>query len=119
MKEISKSIIIAMAMSFVFVACRQRRKESRTFNCRHHHRYDDLSDTTSQTQDMDAAKVAPALYKVVKDSLGIRFSTFYINRGMSSAMHSHPTQVLYVIDGGKGDSRTKTGQKILWNLSPA
>jgi quercetin dioxygenase-like cupin family protein len=72
----------------------------------------------SVTQDasMDAAKVAPNLYKVIQDTLGLRILSISYKPGESSVMHSHPDAVLYVIDGGKGEFTAKDGTKSVREL---
>lgn len=67
--------------------------------------------TTSQDATMDATKVAPTLYKLKNDSLGIRVLEVNYKPGQSSAMHSHPDNALYVIEGGKGEFTGKDGAK--------
>ena len=66
---------------------------------------------TSQDAAMDATKVAPALYKLKNDTLGIRVLEINYKPGQSSAMHSHPDNALYVIEGGKGEFTGKDGTK--------
>jgi quercetin dioxygenase-like cupin family protein len=66
---------------------------------------------TSQDAATDAAKVAPALYKLKKDTLGIRVLEINYKPGQSSAMHSHGDQALYVTEGGKGEFTGKDGTK--------
>ncbi len=61
----------------------------------------------------DAAKVAGNLYKVAADTMGIRVLQINYKPGQSSAMHSHPDQALYVIDGGKGEFTDKDGKKMV------
>ena len=67
--------------------------------------------TTSQDATMDATKVAPSLYKLKRDSLGIRVLEINYKPGQSSAMHSHPDNAIYVIEGGKGEFTGKDGTK--------
>ena len=67
--------------------------------------------TTSQDAATDATKVAPALYKLKRDTLGIRVVEINYRPGQSSAMHSHGDQALYVIEGGKGEFTGKDGTK--------
>jgi quercetin dioxygenase-like cupin family protein len=60
---------------------------------------------------MDASKVAGNLYKIKSDTLGIRVLEINYKPGQSSAMHSHPDNALYVIEGGKGEFTGKDGTK--------
>jgi quercetin dioxygenase-like cupin family protein len=67
--------------------------------------------TSSSIASMDASKVAPNLYKVMKDTMGIRILEATYKPGQSSAMHSHPDLVLYVISGGTSEFTGKDGKK--------
>jgi quercetin dioxygenase-like cupin family protein len=67
--------------------------------------------TTTPDAATDAAKVAPALYKLKKDTLGLRVLEINYKPGQSSAMHSHGDQALYVTEGGKGEFTGKDGTK--------
>jgi len=68
--------------------------------------------TTSFDASMDASKIAGNLYKVMKDTMGIRILHATYKPGQSSAMHSHPDLVLYVLSGGKVEFTEKDGKKI-------
>lgn len=67
--------------------------------------------TTSPDAATDASKVAPALYKLKKDTLGIRVLEINYKPGQSSAVHSHGDQAVYVIEAGKGEFTGKDGTK--------
>jgi quercetin dioxygenase-like cupin family protein len=67
--------------------------------------------TTSQDAALDATKVASAMYKLRKDTLGIRVIEINYKAGQASAMHSHPDDALYVIQGGKAEFTGKDGTK--------
>ena len=61
----------------------------------------------------DAAKIAPNEYKVAADTMGIRALQINYKPGESSAMHSHPDQALYVIEGSKAEFTDKDGKKMV------
>jgi quercetin dioxygenase-like cupin family protein len=71
---------------------------------------------TSYDASMNASKVAPDLYKVMKDTMGIRILHATYKPGQSSAMHSHPDLALYVISGGTTEFTGKDGKKIKSDL---
>ncbi len=58
---------------------------------------------TSPDATMDATKVAPNLYKLISDTMGIRVVEIHYKPGQKSAMHSHPDAALYVIDPGTSE----------------
>ena len=64
----------------------------------------------------DASKVAGNLYKVAADTMGIRVLEVNYKPGQSSAIHSHPDQALYVIEGSKGEFTDKDGKKNVMEL---
>ena len=114
------SKLIVLSMSVVFFACNSGEKTESTAAG---------SDTTmnktapmdstagaTPTQTMDAVKAAPNLYKVLKDSMGIRILDVVYKPGDSSAMHSHPDYALYVIDGAKMEFTLKDGTKQVREL---
>jgi quercetin dioxygenase-like cupin family protein len=79
----------------------------------------DTSTTTQapvQSNAMDAVKVAPDLYKTLADSAGIRVLEVNYKPGDSSAAHSHPDAVLYVINGGKAEFTMQDGSKQTRNM---
>lgn len=110
MKQIRKAGIMALAISIFFIACNN--KEDTTESTTNESTSTaTTTDATTQPQEMDAAKVASALYTVAKDTMGIRVLNILYKPGDSSAMHSHPDNALYVIDGGTGEFTEKDGSK--------
>lgn len=117
MKKNVKSKLMLFILPLLFIACDQGAKTTST---------DSTTDTSvnkttpmessANDQTMDALKVAPGLYQVVKDSMGIRILKISYKPGDSSAMHSHPDNVLYVIDGGKSEFTLKDGSKQVHEL---
>jgi quercetin dioxygenase-like cupin family protein len=59
----------------------------------------------------DATKVAPDLYKVKADSLGLRMVEATYKPGQSSKMHTHPANAVYVISPGTVEFTGKDGTK--------
>jgi quercetin dioxygenase-like cupin family protein len=105
--------MMAIAVAFLFVACNNEEKKAEPSN-------NDTTSTTAatdtavkapETQDLDATKIAPGLYTVAKDTMGIRVLNILYKPGDSSAMHSHPDNALYVIDGGKTQFTAQDGSK--------
>src|SRR5215212_1921111 len=74
------------------------------------------ADSTSAKQNTDAVSVAPDRYTVAKDSAGIRVLQVNYKPGDSSAMHSHPDNVLYVVEGGKTEFTMQDGSKHVYEL---
>jgi quercetin dioxygenase-like cupin family protein len=119
MKQIVRCIFFAFSISIVIMSCNgdDKKTESTT-----------TADTTAtastppatepaaQANPMDAATVAPGLYKVIADTAGIRMLEVNYKPGDSSAMHFHPDYVLYVISGGKGEFTSKDGSKQVKEL---
>jgi quercetin dioxygenase-like cupin family protein len=68
-------------------------------------------ETTAPDAALDATKVAADLYKVKRDSLGIRIVEATYKPGQSSASHLHPDNAVYAISGGTGEFTEKDGTK--------
>jgi quercetin dioxygenase-like cupin family protein len=67
--------------------------------------------TTSMDPALDATKVAPDLYKLKADTLGIRIVEATYKPGQSSALHAHPDNAVYAINGGTAEFTEKDGTK--------
>src|SRR4030095_16458437 len=100
MKQISKPAIIAIAICLFIIACNSGDKKTESSGSDSTATTTTPDATTSQPQDVESVKAAPDLYTVVKDTMGIRVLNVLYKPGDSSAMHSHPDNALYVIDGG-------------------
>ena len=120
MKQVLKWKLIALGISLALMACNNDEKKADTAAAN-----TDTTATAKTTPDstaapkvenLDAAKVASALYTVAKDTMGIRVLNVLYKPGDSSALHSHPDVVLYVIDGGKGEFTGKDGTKQIREL---
>jgi quercetin dioxygenase-like cupin family protein len=117
MNKVSKFQFAAIAICFLFVACNNSENTEST-------QKDSVTNNSTVTapaatapdNSMDATKVAPGLYTVAKDSMGIRVVNVDYKPGDSSAMHSHPDNVLYVISDGKGEFTEKDGTKQVRDL---
>ncbi|MEP7165835.1 MAG: cupin domain-containing protein [Ferruginibacter sp.] len=118
MKQIVTCSFIALGLSIAFMSCNGDEKKTDSTT---------TSDTAvlastptempaAKADDMDAVKMAPGLYKVLSDTGGIRILEVNYKPGDSSAMHSHPDNVLYVINGGKGEFTAKDGSKRVIDL---
>ena len=118
MKQIFKCQLMALGISLVFAACNSDDKttESSTTNTDTTGTTTAMADTTPQKTVMDAVSVAPDRYKVAKDTMGIRILEVNYKPGDSSAMHSHPDNVLYVIDGGKTEFTMQDGSKQVYEI---
>ena len=110
MKQISKPALMMLVITFFFIACNNKEDTTETTS-NEASSTTTTTDATTQNTDMDATKVAPGLYTLVKDTMGIRVLDILYKPGDSSAMHSHPDNALYVIDGGKGEFTAKDGSK--------
>jgi quercetin dioxygenase-like cupin family protein len=111
MNHIMKPAFIATAIALVFAACNNEEKKTESETTDSTTATTATTEATPQSQDLDATKVAPGLYTLVKDTMGIRVLEVNYKPGDSSAMHSHPDNALYVIDGGKGEFTEKDGSK--------
>jgi quercetin dioxygenase-like cupin family protein len=60
----------------------------------------------------DAAKVAPHVYKVVFENERARVLEVRMRAGESTAMHSHPDYVVYLLSGGKVRFTSPSGESV-------
>ena len=112
-------IILAIFISGSLIACKGKQKTEEQ---------PATTDTTATTktastpgndmENMDAVKMAPNLYKVVADTLGIRILDVTYKPGDSSVMHWHPDNAVYFIDGGTSIFYGKDGSKMVMNVKP-
>jgi quercetin dioxygenase-like cupin family protein len=58
----------------------------------------------------DAAKVAPHVYKVVFENERARVLEVRMKAGESTAIHSHPDYVVYLLSGGKVRFTSPSGE---------
>jgi len=58
----------------------------------------------------DAARVAPHVYKVLFENERARMLEVRMQPGDSSAMHSHPDYLVYMLSGGKVRFTTPSGE---------
>jgi quercetin dioxygenase-like cupin family protein len=64
---------------------------------------------TSLAQDVN--KIAPNMYKVLSDTLGIKIMEATYLPGESTSMHLHPDFALYVLSGGTVELTNTKGEK--------
>ena len=114
-RKFNSFLILALGVSLAIAACNQsdKKEEASTTSDSTMNATSDTAQPMSMTQDneVDALKAAPALYKLVKDSMGIRIEEATYKPGDSSALHSHPDYALYVINGGMAQFTEKDGSK--------
>jgi len=114
MNQVGKPAIIAIAIALFFVACNNEEKKpepTKTDTTATAAATDTTVKAPPPTQDLDATKIAPGLYTLAKDTMGIRVLNIVYKPGDSSAMHSHPDNALYVIEGGKTQFTAQDGSK--------
>ncbi len=73
---------------------------------------------TDSTAGKDAVSIAPNLYKVVADTMGIRMVEVTYKPGDSSALHWHPDYAVYAIDGGTATFYSKDGKSMVNEMKP-
>jgi quercetin dioxygenase-like cupin family protein len=103
------SFILALLMAFTFIACNDEAKKEEPVT----------TDAAKPEADAitDAAKVAPGVYHVLADTLGIRLLEITVKPGEAVPVHSHPDYSLYVIEGGTGEFTANDGTKSTQELT--
>jgi oxalate decarboxylase/phosphoglucose isomerase-like protein (cupin superfamily) len=104
-------LMLAIIISASFAACNSGGKSSDKGTA---------NDSTKMTQTggdntagKDAVSVAPNLYKLVADTMGIRVVEVMYKPGDSSALHWHPDYAIYAIDGGTATFYDKDGKSMV------
>ncbi|TAK35950.1 MAG: cupin domain-containing protein [Saprospiraceae bacterium] len=67
---------------------------------------------------MDVLKKASNVYHLLADSLGLRLYEITFKPGDVAAMHMHPDQAAYVVQGGTLDVTGADGTKTVFDLKP-
>ena len=65
----------------------------------------------NKAQAQDVHKIAPTMYKVLADTLGLRVMEATYKPGDSSTMHKHPDFAMYVLSGGTVELTNSNGVK--------
>ena len=104
-------LILAICISLSLIACNSNDKKAEKTATTDTTKKETIQPVTNMG-DMDAVKVAPNLYKVVKDTMGIRMVEADYQPGDSSALHSHPDYAIYVVEGGTVTFYAKDGSKM-------
>ena len=110
-KNFMFSFFIAIFFFIALIACKSNSKPEEKTTAT------DSTETeapapAANNADMDAVKVAPNLYKVLKDTLGIRLVEVNYKPGDSSAMHWHPDYAIITAEGGTVTFYGKDGSKM-------
>jgi quercetin dioxygenase-like cupin family protein len=109
--RLMSQLILAIFISLLFISCGgQGEKKAETSDSANAAKTDSVK--PAQEAVADAVKVAPDLYKVLHDTLGIRMIEATYKPGDSSALHSHADYAIYVIEGGTAEFIGKDGQKM-------
>jgi quercetin dioxygenase-like cupin family protein len=112
-RKIIRLFFLTLGISVTLSACNQgdKKEESTTSSDSTNVTKTDTTEKMAQETAPDAITAASNLYKVIKDTMGIRMIMATYKPGDSSALHSHPDYALYVIDGGTADFYGKDGKK--------
>ena len=110
-----RAVVFIIAISLMLIACNEgsKKEEATTTDTSASTAETKSSQSSMQANEMDAVTVAPNLYKVVADSLGIRILEVTYKPGDSSAIHVHPDNAVYVVQGGTLTSIGKDGAKMV------
>ena len=102
-QKTNASIILALLMSFVFIACNNEKKEEAAKT--------DTAVMPAYDPAMDPVKVeAATITNMFADTLGVKFYEVVIKPGDSVAMHTHPDHLVYVVEGGMAQMMSKGGE---------
>ena len=101
-QKTNASIILALLMSFVFIACNNEKKDEPSKT--------DAAAMPAYDAAMDPMNVEAAfITNKFADTLGIKFYELVIKPGDSVAMHTHPDHLVYVVEGAMTMLTSKGG----------
>jgi quercetin dioxygenase-like cupin family protein len=113
-QKLNHRFILALAISLTLFACNNqgdKKDEAATTDSTAKAKTDSVQPAPKEAA-TDAVTVAPGLYKVLADTMGLRIVEATYKPGDSSAMHSHADYALYVIEGGTAAFYGKDGTKM-------
>ena len=100
------SIFLALLMAFTIIACNNAKKDEPA-------KPDETKTETASMPAYDAAmdpvNVEARFAKIHADSLGIKLYEVTLQPGDSVGMHTHPDNIVYVLEGGTGVLTLKDG----------
>jgi len=110
--------ILALGISIVLIACNQ---QSKTDEIKTDTTSAGKTETTAMaTYDpaMDPLTVEAAFIKKLADTLNIKLYEVALKPGDSAALHTHPDFIIYVLEGGTLETKTKDGTIQMLELKP-
>ena len=113
MKQLIRFVLMAISITLFFVACNNNEKKEEPSKNNMDTNVMPADKTDNSKQNMDAVTIAPNLYKVVADTMGIRMVEVNYKPGDSSALHWHPDYAVYAIEGGTATFYGKDGSKMV------
>ncbi len=113
--KLTSQFILAIAISFIFTACGSNEKKADSTADSSATKMDSTKPAMQETVG-GAVKVAPNLYKLLTDTMGIQIIEATYNPGDSSALHSHADYAIYVIEGGTAEFTGKDGTKMTQDM---
>jgi quercetin dioxygenase-like cupin family protein len=111
-QQLGSRFMLAIFICISFAACKGKDEGGEKGTATDSTKATPTTETSTNPADMNAVKVAPDLYKVVADTLGIRLVEVNYKPGDSSAMHWHPDYAVYAIEGGVATFYAKDGSKM-------
>ena len=107
-KKTNASIFLALFMSFIFIACSNEKKDEPATT--------DAAKTETPAMPaydaaMDPVKVEAAFIKMFADTLGVKFYEATFKPGDSIGMHTHPDNIIYVLEGSTAEMTLQDGTK--------
>ena len=102
------SVFLALMMSFLFIACNNEKKADEPIPAET--TTTESSPAPAYDPAMDPVKVEAAFIKMMADTLGIKFYEASFKPGDSVDFHSHPDNIIYVLEGGTAEITPKDGE---------
>ena len=106
-QKTNASILFVLFIGFAFIACDNEAKKDEPKKVEGFKI--EFPEMPAYDAAMDPLKVEAAFLKLHKDTLGIKLYEVTLNPGDSVGMHTHPDNIVYVLEGGTGVLTLKDG----------
>ena len=101
------SVFLALMMSFLFIACNNEKKDDEPIPAE---TTTESSPVSAYDPAMDPVNVEAAFVTMMADTLGIKFYEVSFKPGDSVNFHTHPDNIIYVLEGGTAEITPKDGE---------
>jgi quercetin dioxygenase-like cupin family protein len=113
-QTLNRRFVLALGIAFTLAACNNAgEKKEEPAAADSTAKATTIAEPAAKEPATDAVAVAPGLYKLMGDTMGVKIIEATYKPGDSSAMHSHNDYGLYIIEGGTAAFYGKDGARMV------